>query len=114
MVLESRPLLPTPYLFHGALHDLLLEAHLDSDHEGGGAANSVQESLGDNGDVGVCPAEGVEERGSSVDALRQGARGRAQRTRVTEACPRLHPCAAPPAPSPRTLEASLGAVQVVE
>lgn len=77
---ESHPLLaaPAPYLFHGAIHDLLLKARLDSDHEGSGAADSVQKALGDNRDVGVCPAEGVEQCGSSMDALRQGAGDRAQ------------------------------------
>lgn len=86
-----------------------------SDHEGSGAADSVQKALGDNGDVGVCPAERVEQRSSSMDALRQGAGNRAQGTRVREATLRLYPFTppTPPPPAPE-VEASLGAVLVAE
>ena len=96
---KRRPLPAAPYLFHGAIHNLLLKAHLYSDHEGSGAADSVQKALGDNGDVGVRPAEGVEQRGGSVDALRQGAGDRAQRTRVRGASLRLRHNAPPTAPA---------------
>lgn len=73
-VLPSHPCLVAPYLFHGAVHNLLQKAHLHSNHEGGRAADSCQEALRNNRDVGMCPAEGVEQGSSSVDALRQGAR----------------------------------------
>lgn len=88
-------LLPTgSYLFHGALHNLLLEAHLDSDHERSGAADSGQKALGDDRDVGVCPAEGVKQRGGGVDTLRQGA-GDGHRERESEPPPGP-PCCPPP------------------
>lgn len=89
---QSRPLLVASYLFHGAVHNLLPKTHLYSNHEGSGAAHGGQKALRDNRNVGVCPAEGVEQRSRSVDALRQGAGGRAHRTRVRGCAPTLvHP-----------------------
>ena len=96
---KSGPLLAASYLFHGAVQNLLPEAHLDSNHEGSGAADSSQQALGDHGDVGVGPAEGVEQRGGSMDALRQGAGDRAQKVRVRGACPGPHPHATTPLPA---------------
>lgn len=49
--------------------------HLDADHEGRGAADGVEQALGDHGDVGVSPGEGVEESSHRMDALRQDAVG---------------------------------------
>lgn len=65
--------LAAAYLFHWAVHNLLQKAHLYSNHEGGGAADSVKKLLGDNRNVGVSPAEGIQQCSSSMDALRQGA-----------------------------------------
>ena len=72
---------------------------MDSNHEGSGAADSSQQALRDHRDVGVGPAEGVEQRGSSMDALRQGAGDRAEIVRVRGA-PRPPARAASP-PQPR-------------
>lgn len=57
------------YLLHWLVQDLLQVPHLDADHEGRGAADGGEQALGDHGDVGVSPGEGVEESGHGVDAL---------------------------------------------
>lgn len=64
------------YLLHRLVQDPLQVPHLDADHEGRGAADGVEQALGDHGDVGVSPGEGVEESSHRVDALRQDAAGR--------------------------------------
>jgi len=63
------------YLLHRLVQDLLQVPHLDADHEGRGAADGVDQALGDHGDVGVSPGEGVEESSHCVDALRKDAAG---------------------------------------
>lgn len=63
------------YLLHWLVQDPLQVPHLDADHEGCGAADGVQQALGDHGDVGVSPGERVEESSHRVDALRQDAAG---------------------------------------
>lgn len=61
------------YLLHRLVQDPLQVPHLDAHHEGRGAADGVEQALGDHGDVGVSPREGVEESGHRVDALREDA-----------------------------------------
>lgn len=63
------------YLLHRLVQDPLQVPHLDADHEGSGAADGVEQALGDHGDVGVSPGEGVEESSHCMDALRQDAAG---------------------------------------
>ena len=63
------------YLLHRLVQDPLQVPHLDADHEGRGAADGVEQALGDHGDVGMSPGEGVEESSHRVDALREDAAG---------------------------------------
>lgn len=57
------------YLLHRLLQDPLQVPPLDANHEGRGAADSVQQALRDHRDVGVSPGEGVEESSNCMDAL---------------------------------------------
>lgn len=68
------------YLLHRLVQDLLQVPHLDADHEGRGAADGVEQALGNHGDVGVSPGEGVEESSYCMDALRQDAAGQGAST----------------------------------
>lgn len=67
----SCPPLQMKYLLHWLLQHPLQVPHLDADHEGCGAAHGVQQALGDHGDVGMSPGEGVQESSHGMDTLRQ-------------------------------------------